>query len=465
MLTFLALSPHPPLIIPDIGGDRLREVAQTVAGMREMAKDLLASEPELIVFLTPHGNVFSDCINSLGFPNLYGDFSRFGHKKLKFNRPNNLTFIKEIEKMAINRDLSFIIIDEKITANNRLNVELDHGILVPLYYLQEAGLKKETSIIPISIGLLSSLTLYEFGSIINEVAEKLGIKVAILASGDMSHRLIDDGPYSFHPDGAKFDNFIKTALVNQDVADIVNISPVLRENAGECAYPSIVIMLGCLDGYNFTSKIYSYEGPLGVGYLTAGFKKGDKAPSFLNTYKAELAEEIKNQKEKESPPVKWARLVLENYVTNGVKPNITEELQELKKEKGAAFVTLKKHGELRGCIGTILPVHDSLADELANNAINAGTSDPRFAPVTIKELSELSYSVDILSAPEKCNQADLNPDEYGVIVTRGKRRGLLLPMLEGVDTVEEQLAIALNKAGIAPNEDYEIERFKVVRYY
>ncbi len=465
MFTFLALAPHPPLIIPEIGGNRLTDVAQTVAGMEEMAKDLVASGPELIVFLTPHGNVFSDCISCLGFPALYGDFSRFGYKNLKYNKLNDLAFIKEIEKKATSQDVNFIIIDEKIADNNRLNSELDHGILVPLHYLQKAGLKEEVPIVPISIGLLSSLTLYEFGSIIRDVAEKLAIKVAILASGDMSHRLIDDGPYSFHPDGAKFDNFIKTALASQDVASIVNISPMLRENAGECAYPSIVIMLGCLDAYNFTSNIYSYEGPLGVGYLTAGFKKENKAPSYLNAYKAELAEEIKKQKERESLPVKWARLVIENYIKNGVKPDITEDLQTLKNEKGATFVTLKKHGELRGCIGTILPAYASLADELANNAISAASQDPRFAPVTVKELSELTYSVDILSVPEKCTLADLNPNEYGVIVTKGKRRGLLLPMLEGVDTVDQQLAIALDKAGIAFNEDYEIERFKVVRYY
>ena len=112
-----------------------------------------------------------------------------------------------------------------------------------------------------------------------------------------------------------------------------------------------------------------------------------------------------------------------------------------------------------------MPAYANLAEELANNAVSAGTNDPRFLPVEAAELEKLEYSVDILSAPEKCSREELDPKEYGVIVTKDRRRGLLLPALEGVDTVEEQLAIVLEKARISPEEDYEIERFRVVRYY
>ncbi|HZJ84469.1 MAG TPA: AmmeMemoRadiSam system protein A [Syntrophomonadaceae bacterium] len=465
MITYLTLSPHPPLIVPAIGGRSLKDVENTVLGMQEMAQALVASQPEIVLFLTPHGNVFSDCVTCLGSPELYGDFGRFGYGEIAFNYNNELNFIQKIREKAELEDIDFIVINEEIAERNKLNRELDHGILVPLHYLKEAGLADDLPIVPISIGLLPTLLLYKFGLLIQKVAKEFGKRVAIVASGDMSHRLKDDGPYSFHPDGAKFDNLIKEALANKEIDKIVNLDSSLRDNAGECAYPSIVIMLGCMDGYDFKSQVYSYEGPFGVGYLTAGFELTTSKDSYLKEMQREIEAGLLVKRKNESKPVRWARLVLENYVRNGIKPSLPAELQELKGEKGATFVTLKKGGQLRGCIGTILPVHSNLAEEIASNAVSSATRDSRFSPVKVNELTDLTYSVDILSAPEECKQDELDSEEYGVIVTKGNRRGLLLPNLEGVDTVEDQLAIALEKAGISPDEDYRIERFKVDRYY
>ena len=126
---------------------------------------------------------------------------------------------------------------------------------------------------------------------------------------------------------------------------------------------------------------------------------------------------------------------------------------------------MKLDGSLRGCIGTISPTTSSIADEIIRNAISAGTEDPRFPPVTEDELSRLEYSVDVLGKAEKIESMDeLDPLRYGVIVSKGHRRGLLLPNLEGVETAEKQISIALRKAGISPNEDYQLERFEVVRH-
>jgi len=138
---------------------------------------------------------------------------------------------------------------------------------------------------------------------------------------------------------------------------------------------------------------------------------------------------------------------------------------DLINKRAGVFVSLKLDGSLRGCIGTISPTTPSLADEIIRNAISAGTEDPRFPPVTEEELSRIEYSVDVLGKAEKIDSHDeLDPVRYGVIVTKGHRRGLLLPNLEGIDTVEEQVSIALRKAGISPHEDYRLERFEVVRH-
>ena len=126
---------------------------------------------------------------------------------------------------------------------------------------------------------------------------------------------------------------------------------------------------------------------------------------------------------------------------------------------------MKKNGELRGCIGTIGPIMVNIAEEIIHNAINAGTQDPRFPSVTSPELKDLVYSVDVLGPPEKISSMDeLDVTRYGVIVTAGFRRGLLLPDLEGIDTPEKQVGVALMKAGISQKEHFEMQRFEVIRY-
>lgn len=132
--------------------------------------------------------------------------------------------------------------------------------------------------------------------------------------------------------------------------------------------------------------------------------------------------------------------------------------------RAACFVTLKKHGELRGCIGTLEPAEPSLGLEIARNAQSSSLRDPRFPPVTPAELDALACSVDVLGASEACTVRDLDPAVYGVIVEAGFRRGVLLPALEGVETVDAQVGIALQKAGIAPDQSYEVRRFRVNRY-
>ncbi|OFX13736.1 MAG: AmmeMemoRadiSam system protein A, partial [Armatimonadetes bacterium RBG_16_58_9] len=135
----------------------------------------------------------------------------------------------------------------------------------------------------------------------------------------------------------------------------------------------------------------------------------------------------------------------------------------LNKQAGA-FVCLKIDGELRGCIGTIEPSYDSLAEEIVANAISAATRDPRFLPVEPNELPELECSVDVLSPPEPvADKSELDPKVYGVIVESGGGRGLLLPDLEGVDTVDDQVDIARRKAFISPNEPIKLYRFRVIR--
>lgn len=165
------------------------------------------------------------------------------------------------------------------------------------------------------------------------------------------------------------------------------------------------------------------------------------------------------------PLVELAKKSVEAHVREGITIRLPDPLPAEMSGRAGVFVSIKKRGELRGCIGTFQPSSDCIGSETVMNAISAATKDPRFTPVVEEELSDLTYSVDVLSCPEKVSGlSDLNPKKYGIIVVRGFRRGLLLPDLEGVDTVEDQLRITKMKAGILPHEEVEIYRFEVIRY-
>jgi AmmeMemoRadiSam system protein A len=166
------------------------------------------------------------------------------------------------------------------------------------------------------------------------------------------------------------------------------------------------------------------------------------------------------------PLVELARRTVETYAREGRVPEPPAELVDPMAEHAGVFVSIKKGGELRGCIGTFLPTTDNVARETIRNAVAASTQDPRFPSVRPSELGELQYSVDVLGLPEDVESPDkLDVKRYGVIVSAGQRRGLLLPDLEGVDTIEYQLSIACMKAGISPDEPgLRIQRFEVRRY-
>lgn len=167
----------------------------------------------------------------------------------------------------------------------------------------------------------------------------------------------------------------------------------------------------------------------------------------------------------ESIQVELAKKSLRHYLESGQYAPVPDPLPPELNTRAGVFVSLKKDGELRGCIGTFAPTRDSIAAEIMYNAVSAGTEDPRFAPISLEELPALAVSVDVLSAPERVDSlSELDPKRFGVIVRRGRRSGLLLPDLEGADEIEEQVAIAMRKAGIAPNEEIELYRFSVARY-
>lgn len=289
-----------------------------------------------------------------------------------------------------------------------------------------------------------------------------------MASGDLSHRLTREAPAGYHPRGQEFDDLLVALLKNKDIEGIMELNSDLIECAGECGLRPFIIALGIFDGYEIDIDVLSYEGPFGVGYLVADIIVGSEVTEreLVNKLFDKRQKGIEKMRKDESAPVALARRTLEKYVTTGEEVVPPSDVTGVLNETAGVFVSIKKHGQLRGCIGTIEPTQPNVANEIIHNAISAGTRDPRFNPVTDEELNDLTYSVDILYPPEPISGMEkLDPKKYGVIVRSGYKSGLLLPNLEGIDTVEEQVDIALKKAGINKGEHVDMERFEVVRYY
>ncbi|WP_227764189.1 AmmeMemoRadiSam system protein A [Zhaonella formicivorans] len=456
--------PHPPVMVPEVGKEETYRVSESLAAARKFARELKAFEPEVIVLITPHGAVFRDAVAINMVPELKGDLKQFGAAQVKFRLKNDLQLAEAITRLSLGKGIAVAQVDEELGREYQVGTALDHGAMVPLYFLQEAGVN--VPLVHITMGLLPLEELYLFGTLIQDAVLMSSRKAAVIASGDLSHRLTPDAPAGYHPRGKEFDAEMRRLLEAVDAPGIINLPSDLVEQAGECGFRPLVMLLGALDGYQVKGEVLSYEGPFGVGYLVAALKPQGQYRELrlVNRLFNARTEKIKNARKGESFAVRLARETLEAYVTTGKIIATPKEVPREWPEQAGTFVSLKKHGQLRGCIGTTAPTRDSTAEEIIYNAIAAGTQDPRFDPVTTDELDQLTYSVDILGEPEKIpDPSFLDPKKYGVIVRQGRRSGLLLPDLEGIDTVEEQVAIAKRKAGITGNE-YTLERFKVTRY-
>ena len=344
---------------------------------------------------------------------------------------------------------------------------LDHGVLIPLYFLRKAGV--DCPIVRMGLSGFSALAHYRLGQCVSEAVEALGRHAVFVASGDLSHKLKSDGPYGFAPEGPVFDKAVTETMASGNFLQFLTMDPALCERAAECGLRSFQMMAGALDGLSVAPQLLSHEGTFGVGYAVALFPVTGRDESRRFSAACEQAQRtrLEERRAREDEWVRLARLSLETYVRTGRRlDSLPDALpRELTEQAAGAFVSLHMGGRLRGCIGTIGPTQENLAWEIIRNAVSAGTRDPRFPAVRAEELDELEYSVDVLGQPESVDALDqLDPRQYGVIVSFGHQRGLLLPDLDGVDTVEQQIDIARQKGGIRATDPYTLQRFKVVRH-
>ncbi len=435
--------PHPPLAVHEVGGGDEEKIRATLDAYDRVAQDIAELKPSVIILTSPHSVMYSDYFHISPGYRARGDFGRFQAPEVVIEAEYDTELVHEIENKC---DL----ISFPAGTEGEKSRELDHGTMVPLYFIN----KRYTDYKLVRIGL-SGLSLEAhkiFGRIIASAAGKLGRRVVFVASGDLSHCQKSDGPYGYKVDGPRYDEKLMEVMSRAAFDELLSFDEDFLSRAEECGHRSFVIMGGALEGMDISAQILSHEATFGVGYGIGIFRPKEKTvimeESAMDAY------------------VKLARQTIENYVRENKKMGMPKDLpREMMDRKAGAFVSIHEHGMLRGCIGTILPTRSNLAEEIMQNAISASTRDPRFSPIRPEELPDLDINVDVLGEPEPIASPDqLDVKKYGVIVTKGDRRGLLLPDLPGVDSIEEQIAIAKEKAGIRQEEEVELMRFEVVRH-
>lgn len=452
--------PHPPLIVPAVGGGREKEIQKTIDAYHETARRIWQLMPETIVLISPHQVMYADYFHISPGKGAKGDFGQFRAGNVRIEVSYDTAFVEKLCELADVGNLP-------AGTDGERDRRLDHGTMVPLYFVNQY--LKEYKLVRIGLSGLPFKKHYELGKYIKEAAQTLNRKVVIIASGDLSHRLTEDGPYGYQKEGPEYDRRIMDVMGRGAFGELFDFSESFCEKAGECGHRSFTIMAGALDKTNVNAELLSYEGPFGVGYGICSYLVcgSESERDFGKQYEEKERESILKRREHEDAYVRLARKTIEEHVRTGRKIELPEELpEEMHDRRAGVFVSIKKNGSLRGCIGTIQAMRASIAEEIIENAISASSRDPRFYPIEPDELDELTISVDVLGDTEKIDSPDkLDVKRYGVIVTKGHKRGLLLPNLEGVDTVEEQIEIAKSKAGIGRLEQAELERFEVVRHY
>lgn len=451
--------PHPPMIVPQIGKGSEKQITKTIRAYETVAEEIAALGPETIIISSPHSVLYADYFHISPGKGAKGDFGRFGAGQVSFSETYDTELAERICGIAKEKDFPAGTLGER-------ERQLDHGTMVPLYFVEQKY--RDFRLIRIGLSGLSLPEHYTFGQIIRQAVEETGRRTVYIASGDLSHKLQEYGPYGFAPEGPEYDRRIMDVCSRGAFGEMLDFEESFCDKAAECGHRSFVIMAGTLDGREVQARELSHEDVTGVGYGICTFRPGEKSEErkFLETWRKKQAEALRTRRENEDSYVRLARETIEKYIRGRERNTVPDWASaEMTEKKAGVFVSIHKDGRLRGCIGTILPVRRSIAEEIISNAVSAATGDPRFDPVREDELERLEINVDVLSAPEKIeSREELDVKRYGVIVSSGSKRGLLLPDLEGIDTVDEQIGIAMRKGGISPRDSITLERFEVIRH-
>ena len=440
------LMPHAPVLVPEVGGKRGCGAQASCRAMRQAAACMMSFRPEALVLISPHSPRQARAFGLWSGESLHGSFARFNAPSARVSLANDIPLAQSIIAEAKNRGLSTWMIHDQC---------LDHGALVPLWFLVEAGWSGP--IVVLSLSDSGDGGLVELGEAIAGAARASHRRVAIIASGDMSHRLKPNAPCGFNPRAHEFDETLIRLIRDGEYHELENIDQTLRDLAAEDAVDSTLIAAAAVGWKTTGHKVLSYEGPFGVGYGVA----------ILFAEEAHSAESrhapTPGPKPEGSILPRLARQSVAAALQGSSKFSPAATGPYLSKSRGVLVTLRHRGGRLRGCAGTFLPACANLVAETWRSARLAAFEDMRFPPVKTDELPDLRFDVSVLHSMEDIRSLDeLDPARYGVMVsTEDGRHGLLLPAIAEITTSARQLIIARKKGQIEPDEPVILRRFQV----
>ncbi len=422
------------------GADHLREMIAEYT-------DVHAEKEDVVGLLVPHagyiysGRVVGATISRIRFKDT---FIIIGPSHTGLGRPYSVmtegTWRTPLGDVEIDTELAEKIVEISAYAESDANAQQgEHAVEVQLPFLQY--FQSDFKIVPVILAYSKAENYKEVGKSIARAIREMKREAVIIASGDMTH-------YEPQDVAKEKDNLAIEAMLALDEDELTE--RYKKYDITMCAHGPVVCMMAA-------AKELGVTGAELVKYETSGDTTGD--------YTAVVGYAGVIFKATMHPLVALAKETVEKYARKGKKPSPPAYLTPEMREQAGVFVSIHKHGDLRGCIGTFEPQQKNIAEEIITNAVSASTRDPRFAVIKEGELDDLDYSVDVLTTPEPIDDiSQLDPKKYGVIVEAGWRRGLLLPDLEGVDSAEYQIDICRQKGGIDPKEPVQFYRFEVKRY-
>ena len=398
-LVAAGLFPHPPVLIPEIGEEKTAQIKTTVDAVKKAVALIMEQKPDTVVMMTPHNISFSDGSAVLIDTELQGDMGAFGHPELSMTFSVENSMIRHIVKKA-SRFAHIHSLDRDEAAYYKKSLEIDWGSFVPLYYLQQAGF--DGKIILISPDYTKREKDYALGGIVTSVAKKSRHRVALIASGDLSHKLTPDAPHGYTPEGEKYDAIAMKSLETRDPLLLDALSTPYVSDIDTCGLPSLYFLLGALGNSPAELAVLSHEGPFGVGYGVA-----------LYLPKEEAAE----KKTATDPYVKLAKEAIEKYVKTGRFLRIPKDLPPELEKPGAVLITLREYGATRGYAYALRPQFHNLAEEIIHMAKAAATESHQYMPVQVDELDNLDISVETIESLEPISSIEeLDPSRYAFVV-------------------------------------------------
>src|SRR5438876_1933129 len=394
--------------------------------MRELDVLLAGHPADLAIVISPHSPSSMTSLPVRHAAHVAGDLARFRAPQVRVEAIVDTALVTALVGDAQRAGFALTWAEES---------DLDHGVVVPLYSLPKAMANKRCVFLGVSGWPLARF--FAFGAWLHQ--RLLGRSAILLASGDMSHRLTPDAPDGFRPEGPVFDRLVIDALRDCEWERIEGMDPELIEEAGECGLRPLAILLGAARAAGLTSQVLSYEGPFGVGYPVVAFTG------------ARVVLDIQD----------LGRRAIETYLRSHQLIEPPEPIPMEWQAPSAAFVTLRKNGAMRGCVGSTRPTEATAAHELIRYAIASAVRDPRFHPVRLDEVPLLSIRVQLLDPAEPITDITrIHPKTAGIIVRSGAPQALLLPGIEEIVTPEQQLRAACQKARIEPHAALQVERFR-----